>query len=52
MDKDMVDFALDYARSKKVEYAEARANNTKYDGLAIKNGVLDAFFQPLTAGSV
>lgn len=46
----MVDFALDYARSKKVEYAEARANNTKYDGLAIKNGVLDAFFSTVDSG--
>ncbi len=50
MDKDLVDYALDYARRKKVEYVEVRANNTKHEGLTIKNGVLDAFISAIDKG--
>lgn len=50
LDKDIVDYALDYARSKKVEYAEARAHSTKHEELVIKNGALDAFVSTIDSG--
>lgn len=50
LDKDLVDYALDYARSKKVEYVEARAHNTEFEQLVIKNGTLDAFISAIDGG--
>lgn len=50
LDKDIVDYALEYARSKKAEYAEARAHNIKSEQLVIKNGVLDAFVSTIDNG--
>lgn len=50
MDKDMVDYALDYARSKKVDYVEARAHATNADQMVIKNGVLDAYLSTEDSG--
>ena len=50
MDKDLVDYALDYARSKKIEYAETRAHNTEFEQLVIKNGTLDAFISTIDKG--
>ncbi len=50
LDKDIVDFALSYARGKKVEYAEASASNTKHEEFLIKNGVLDAFASTVDSG--
>ena len=50
MDKDLVDFALDYAQSKKVDYAEARAHVTQADQMVIKNGVLDAYLSTVDSG--
>ncbi len=50
LNKDIVDYALDYARSKKVEYAEARAHSTQYEQLVIKNGALDAFVSTIDSG--
>jgi len=43
MDKDIVDFALNYAQGKKVDYAEVRAHVAKQEGLVMKNGLLDAY---------
>lgn len=43
MEKDIVDYCLKYAGSKKVEYAEARAVYTNNEALVFKNGVLDAY---------
>jgi TldD protein len=50
MDKDIVDSALNYARSKKVDYAEVRAHTEKQEGLVMKNGVLDAYFTSIDDG--
>ncbi len=50
LDKDIVDYALSYARGKKVEYAEASASNTKHEEFVIKNGVLDAFASTVDSG--
>ena len=50
MDKDLVDFALSYANSKKIEYAEVRAQSEKNEHLTMKNGVLDAFSSAVDSG--
>jgi len=50
MDKDIADFTLKYAESKKVDYAEVRAHSTEYEELAMKNGVLDAYAQMIDSG--
>ncbi|MGD0405860.1 MAG: TldD/PmbA family protein [Candidatus Bathyarchaeia archaeon] len=50
MDKELVDFALNYAADKEVEYAEVRAQNDKSEGLVMKNGVLDAYFSAVDSG--
>ncbi len=50
MDKDLADFALNYAQSKKVDYAEARAQVEKQEGLVMKNGALDAYFTAVDSG--
>jgi TldD protein len=50
LDKELVDFALNYAADKEVEYAEVRAQNDKSEGLVMKNGVLDAYFSAVDSG--
>jgi len=50
LDKDLADFALDYATSKKVEYAEVRAHKEDHQELVIKNGVLDAYASMVDSG--
>jgi len=43
MEKDIVDYCLEYAKSKKTEYAEAKAVDTDVENIMLKNGLLDAF---------
>ena len=43
MEKDIVDYCLEYARIKKIEYAEARAVDTNVENMVLKNGLLDAY---------
>jgi len=50
LDRDIADFALHYARSKKVEYAEVRAHSEEGEGLVTKNGVLDAYSKAVDMG--
>lgn len=50
LDKDLVDYALEYAQSKNVDYAEARAHNTNVDQMVIKNGTLDAYLSTVDSG--
>jgi len=50
MEKDITDYALDYARRKHIQYAEVRAHRTKNEQLVIKNGVLDAFLSTIDSG--
>jgi TldD protein len=50
LDKDITDFALNYAMGKKVEYAEVRAHREDGEGLALKNGVLDAYAKAVDSG--
>ena len=50
MDKDIADFSLDYAMSKKVDYAEARAHRGEHQELVMKNGMLDAYISLVDDG--
>ena len=50
MEKDIVDFALEYARGKDIEYAEVRAQNEKLEQLMLKNGILEAFLSSVNSG--
>jgi len=50
MDEEVVDFALEYARSKKVEYAEVRAHSQIQDGLMLRNGVVEAVVSAVDSG--
>ena len=50
MYKDLVDFALSYAKEKQVEYAEVRAHNETSEDLSMKNGILDAYVSAVDNG--
>ncbi len=50
MDKDIADFALKYAESKKIEYAEVRAHSRENEQLVMKNGILDAYASRVDSG--
>jgi len=50
LDKDIADFSLDYAMSKKVDYAEARAHRGEHQELVMKNGMLDAYISLVDDG--
>ncbi len=50
MDKEIVDFALEYARDKKAEYAEARGLSQVQDGLTLRNGVVEAYVSAVDSG--
>lgn len=50
MEKDIVDFALEYAKGKDIEYAEVRAQHQKLEQLMLKNGILEAFLSSVNSG--
>jgi len=50
LDKDIADFTLEYAMSKKVDYAEVRAHRGDHQELVMKNGVLDAYISMVDSG--
>jgi len=50
LEKDIVDYALEYARGKDVEYAEVRAQSQKLEQLMLKNGILEAFLSSVNTG--
>jgi TldD protein len=50
LNKDLVDYILEYASTKGVAYAEARGQSTNWEQLAIKNGVLDAYLSSVDQG--
>jgi len=50
MDEEVADFALEYARGKKVEYAEVRAHSQIQDGLMLRNGVMEAYVSAVDSG--
>jgi len=50
MDEEIADFALECARSKKIEYAEVRALSQVQDGLMLRNGVVEAYVSAVDSG--
>lgn len=50
LDKDLIDYALDYARNKKIEYAEVRAQSQDREGIILKNGILEAYSMVVNSG--
>jgi TldD protein len=50
MEEEIVDFALECARNKGVEYAEARAHVQVQDGLMLRDGVVEAVVSAVDSG--
>jgi TldD protein len=50
MDEEIVDFALDFATGKKVEYAEVRAQSQVQNGIMLRNGVVEAVVSAVDSG--
>lgn len=50
MDEAIADFALEYAETKKVDYAEVRANRQLQEMLLFRNGVLETYASTLNSG--
>jgi TldD protein len=50
MEEDIVDYALKYAESKQVEYAEVRAQSQAQDRLVLRNGILEAYVSAVDSG--
>jgi len=50
MEKDIIDHCLEYAKSKKIDYAEAKAQDTNVENMVLKNGTLDAYSAALDSG--
>ena len=50
MEEDIVDYTLEYARSKKVEYAEVRAQSQVQERLILRSGILEAYLSAVDSG--
>jgi TldD protein len=50
MNEDIVDYALDYAQKKGVEYAEVRAESQTQEMLLLRSGILEAYMSALDSG--
>lgn len=50
MDEDIIDYALDCAMKKKVEYAEVRGSSQVADGIMLRNGSLEAYVTAVDSG--
>jgi len=50
MEKEIADYALEYARSKSVEYAEVRAQSQVQDRLMLRSGILEAYMSAVDSG--
>ena len=50
MEEEIVDYALEYAQGKKIEYAEVRAQSQMQDRLMLRNGVLEAYTSAVDSG--
>lgn len=50
MEKEIADYALEYARSKGVEYAEVRAQSQVQDRLMLRSGILEAYMSAVDSG--
>jgi TldD protein len=50
MEEDVVDYALEYAQKKGVEYAEVRAQSEERERLMLRNGILEAYLAGVDSG--
>ena len=50
MDRDILEYALDHALGKRVEYAEARAHSVHSEEIIMRNGTLEAYVQSVDDG--
>jgi TldD protein len=50
MEEEIADYALDYAQSKKVEYAEVRAQSQVQDRIILRNGIVEAYASAVDSG--
>jgi TldD protein len=50
LERNIADYALEYAGSKKIEYAEVRAQTQKQENLVLKNGILEAYISAVNSG--
>ena len=50
MEREIADYALEYAGSKEIEYAEVRAQTEKREELILKNGMLEAYLSAVNTG--
>jgi TldD protein len=50
MEEDIVDYTLEYARSKNVEYAEVRAQNQIQERLLLRSGILETYASAVDSG--
>jgi TldD protein len=50
MEEDVVDYTLDYAQRKGVEYAEVRAQSEERERLMLRNGILEAYLAGVDSG--
>jgi TldD protein len=50
MDQEIVDYSLEYAQSKDVEYAEVRAHNQVSDRIILRNEILEAYVSAVDTG--
>ena len=47
MDRDIIEYALDHALGRRVEYAEVRGNSVNNEAIILRNGVLEAYLRSL-----
>ena len=50
MEEDIVDYTLEYAKSKKVEYAEVRVQSQIQERLILRSGILEAYLSAVDSG--
>jgi TldD protein len=50
MDKEIADYAVEYAKGKKVQYAEIRADSQQRDTLLLRDGNLEAYGSAVDSG--
>jgi TldD protein len=50
LDEEIVDYALEYAQSKKIDYAEVRAQSQVQDRIILRNEILEAYVSAVDSG--
>ena len=50
MEEDIVDYTLEYAKSKNIEYAEVRAQNQVQERLLLRSGILETYLSAVDSG--